>query len=138
MTSGLTSNRHDNGIYAYRFNDNRRETIDALIDQVYQEELVIHAAGGTNIFILLDIRGQWVTPYGLTRIAQTASLTPPGMTEWIAIVAGDNFASRVVESLMHRFPASVRLTTHVFQQEEPALAWLEQKVQEHIVAKKSE
>ncbi len=136
-TAGMTFYRQDNGILVYRFLDNRRETIDAWIEQALQDELAIHAEGG-DACLLLDIRGQWVTPYALTKVMQTLNLTPPGLQEWVAILTGDSFAGRVMARLMHRFPTSVRESTRLFQTEEPALRWLEQKQQEYQIAKKPE
>src|SRR5688572_19540936 len=106
-----------------------------MIDQAYQYEVTAHGEGSSACF-LVDLRGQWVTPYAIVRLIQTSNTMPPGLEEWIAILGGDNFAVRMLETTLRKFPASVRLSVRVFLDEALALDWLEQKQREFIAGKK--
>ena|SRR5688572_6412411 len=137
QTAGMMYYRQENGILVYRFQDNRRETVDAWIEQAYQDELDIHAAGGGIACMLLDLGGNQITPYAIVRVVKAADLTPPGLQEWTAILSGNSFAMRLVQSVMVKFPATLRSNVRVFNQEAEALAWLEQKQHEFEAEKKN-
>jgi hypothetical protein len=127
--AGMSYSRSENGIHVYRFRDNRRESVDGWFEQSHKNDMEA-AARSEPVSHMLDLRGNWITPYALARALQNARRTPPGLKESTAVIAGDTFVVGMIQSLMRQFPSAVQLSTRVFRTEEPALTWLLQRQQE--------
>lgn len=132
--AGLTYYQREDAIHIYRFADFRLETVDAWAQIVVPKNQAAFQSG-EHIRSIYDIRQHILSLYAMKVTLQVSRQTPLELRESVAVLAGDNFARRVVENLLRRLEAQIQAqgnrdlwqkwhATRVFTTEGEALEWL--------------
>jgi hypothetical protein len=120
---GLSYCIRDDGIHVFRFNDSRRETVDAWA-RISRENDLRYTASGEHLRTLFDVGEQWFTPYSLSTIVRMVNTTPKDLLESVAVMAGRNTLLSMVRSIVARLPQNPKQVISIFTAEEDAIRWL--------------
>ncbi len=118
----------EDGFPICRVQDVRRASVDTLFGTLAKLDQEAFEAGKSR-HTLIDIRyAGWPTPYAVAELIDAAKETPAGLRESIAIlVAPNNLAFRLVETMLSKLTKQVQKATRVFTREDEAMRWLHER-----------
>jgi hypothetical protein len=123
-TAGLIYFRRTDGIIVYRFTDSARETIDAWAKHVLKTET--EAGAQAHVQAIYDIRGQWITAYGIQTMFHMSRMTVPDLISSVAVV-GDSLVLATIRIILNHLPENRHQERRIFSSEEAALKWLAER-----------
>lgn len=123
---GFIYYKRPDDIIVYQFNHLTRDVVDAYATRArYSDEKGL--ANQVHVRSMYIARGLIPTPYFLSTIVSLSQGTPAELVESIAVVAGDNLPTTLLQVMIRQIDPRVFGSVQFFVHEEEAIEWLNER-----------
>ncbi|MAU10331.1 MAG: hypothetical protein CL607_10955 [Anaerolineaceae bacterium] len=129
-SSGFSYDIREDGIIVYRLANLRRDTVDEFVEVSRNFDVVAYEAGRHSRCLLDISKLSFPTPYAIKRLRENTESTPDGLKESWAVLAPTSRLYTFMMTNLKGLTKSKVQPVRLFQTEEEAFAWLEQRLEE--------
>ncbi|MCA9893948.1 MAG: hypothetical protein KC615_13260 [Anaerolineae bacterium] len=127
---GCTFELTDDNVAIFRFADLKRESVDLFVDTLKQLVKERDAEQAHSRTLVDAYQLSMPTPYAAKRFQELVKDKPETLKSSVAIITSSRMVNTFVQAIFSRMPRNKHSHLHLFDTEEAALAWLDERLQE--------